>query len=270
VAAPVFQSWGAYAARLTAGAPAPPGAPASIGQGDILLLGIEDQGNDATTGLPTVSGGTETWTEHPSSPQFSSGATRLHVYWARASQASPTMPDIGGGVNHTFSVVARFTGGAPSGNPFGTNEYAGGNNAAANGTVPGFTVGGADRLCVFLASTGFNGTSSTRFSAWAENTTSVLSSITEIYDQTDTIGGGGGFGGATALITSGGTTSGMDFTEAFAGHGMISVALLSSAVNATATPSTVAAVASVPSVTISAEQVPPSLVMAPYVIPGKA
>lgn len=222
MAAPAFQAWGSYAVRLTADAAAPPGVPASVAQGDILLLAIEDQATDTTTGLPTVSGGTETWTQHPASPQASGGATRLSLYWARASTASPTMPDIGGGTNHTFSRVARFTGGTTSGNPWVGSEYNSSTNIAANAVVGGFSIGGPDRLVVWIVSTGYNGTNAARFSGWANTD---LTSVTEIHDQTDTIGGGGGFGAMTGVRAASGTIGASSATEAFSGHATIILAL---------------------------------------------
>jgi hypothetical protein len=215
-----FNNWGTAGVRLTADPAAQPGSPTGIAQGDILWLVIEDQGTDGTTGLPTVSGGTETWTQMPNSPQYSSGATRLFVYWARASQANPTMPSIGGGTNHTFAAVGRFTGGKTSGNPWNNSEYSGGSDAAANPTIPGVTHSTTDALAIVFVSSGFNGSSTTRFSAW---TNADLGSFGEIFDEVNTIGGGGGFGAAAG--TTSGTFGNTTVTEAFAGHGYIAVVM---------------------------------------------
>src|SRR3989338_8330599 len=88
-APPTFVASGGQASGTVAITPV---MPTGVLQNDILLLFLETA-NQAIT----VSGGTETWTAVANSPQGTgtagaAGATRLTVFWARASQNAPTSP----------------------------------------------------------------------------------------------------------------------------------------------------------------------------------
>src|SRR3990167_1041205 len=64
-----------------------PTMPTGVLTNDVLLLFIETSDQAST-----VSGGTETWAAVTGSPVTGATGTRLTVFWARASQNSPTSP----------------------------------------------------------------------------------------------------------------------------------------------------------------------------------
>jgi hypothetical protein len=170
---------------------------------------------------PSVSGGSETWTQFPWSPQVSSGATVLNAFWARSSQTDPTAPAAtwGTGPNHAVGAVCAIRGCATSGDPWDVDSS--GNNAAANATIPGATTTVAECLVLILCSSGFNGTNAVRFSTWSNTD---LAGVSEVFDQVDTIGNGGGFGAAIGTKVAAGTYGSTTVTEAFAGHGYATIA----------------------------------------------
>jgi len=112
---------------------------------DVLILPVETANEAATT----VTGGSETWTEVTNSPQ-STGATRLTVFWARASQNDPTAPEINDVGNHNIARITVYRGVITTGNPFDVS--AGGIDATSDtsASIPGAETTVADTLVVLL------------------------------------------------------------------------------------------------------------------------
>ena len=181
--------------------------------GDILLAFFETA-NQAIT----VSGGTETWTELPDSPQGIgnvglAGGVRLTAFWARASAAaaSVTMPTSSDSGDHQTVVCLAISGCIATGDPFDVTS--GGTAAPSTSiSVPGDTTTGADRLVVIAVATDrdANGTNQT-FSGW---TNTDLANLTQRADQTFVGASGGGIGLATGEKAAAGAYANTAVTQA--------------------------------------------------------
>lgn len=186
---------------------------------DILVAVFE---TDTATHGATAAGGSETWTQFSWSPlKDASIASGLNVWWARASQTDPTAPTFSFSTapNHAVGAVCAIRGCATSGDPWDVLNS--GTNTVADATIPGAVTTVADTLVLLLCSDGFNGTSTTRFSGWANDN---LTGLTERFDQVDTIGNGGGFGAATGSWAGPGNYGNSTVTNAFLGHAYASIA----------------------------------------------
>lgn len=217
MAAPTFISFSTYNAsglNPTSYTPNVVGGGAWVAD-DILVAAFETDSNPNAS----EAGGGETWTSF--GVQGVGGSTIINAWWARATQTNPPAPTFNFGTtpNHAVGAVCALRGCHASGNPWETMN--GGSNSVANATIPGAATGVVDTLVLLLCSSGFNGTSSTRFSAW---TNANLGSLTERFDQVDTIGNGGGFGAATGTWASTGNYGNTTVTEGFTGHGYFSIA----------------------------------------------
>ena len=192
-AAPVYRASGTFTAG---GAAITPPYPAGMVANDVCLLAVESE-NQAIS-LTTANGFVEvpTW-----SPQFAGTAatnpgSRLALFWKRTvgGDAAPVVADSG---DHTTGQIHCFSSVITSGNPWDTG--AGGNDSGANdttGTVPGASTTVSDTLVVLITSTSFNGTSAAQCSGW---TNAGLTSLTEMTDNTNTQGLGGGHCLATGI-----------------------------------------------------------------------
>jgi hypothetical protein len=90
-----------------------PQMPVGVLQNDVLLLVLETADQAIS-----VSGGTETWTQVANSPQSVTGLTRLTVFWARASQDTPTSPTTSDSGDHNIGRVIAFAGVIQTGDPW--------------------------------------------------------------------------------------------------------------------------------------------------------
>lgn len=105
-----------------------PAMPTGVLQNDVLLLILETFDE-----VITVSGGTETWAEVADSPQSVASVTRLTVFWARASQDTPTSPTTSDSGDHQIGHIIAFVGVIQSGDPWDVTS--GGTEAVEDTTV---------------------------------------------------------------------------------------------------------------------------------------
>lgn len=179
-----------------------PGMPAGVLTDDILLLFIETS-DEAIT----VSGGTETWTEVADSPvsMTVTTPTRLTVFWARASQNSPTSPTTSDSGDHQLAVIAAFSGCITSGDPWDVTSPGTDSTSNTSFAVPGDTTTVADCLVVAVATADFQ-------NAYGNTWTNAdLTSVTERIDTTTSVGNRGSIGVATGVKAAAGaygTTTG--------------------------------------------------------------
>ncbi|MBI5526945.1 MAG: hypothetical protein HY897_11475, partial [Deltaproteobacteria bacterium] len=160
-APPSFVAAGTIASA--AGGAITPGMPAGVLANDVLLLVLETA-DEAVT----VSGGTETWAQVTNSPQSVAGATRLTVFWARASQDAPTSPTTAGPANHVIGRMIAVRGVITSGNPWDVTS--GGTEAVSDttGSITGAATTVIDTLVVAAMATDLpDGNGTANFSGWA-------------------------------------------------------------------------------------------------------
>ena len=204
------------------GAITPP-YPASMVANDICLLVVTSE-NQAIT-LTTANGFAEvpTWSPQSAGTAATDPASRLAVFWKRTvgGDSAPVVADSG---NNTEGIIHCFSGVITSGNPWDTG--AGGNDTAQNdttGNIPGATTTMPNDLVVLIESTSNNGTSTTNCSGW---TNANLSSLTELQDNSNTAGLGGGSCMATGVKATAGTYATTTVTMAATTYkGAISLAL---------------------------------------------
>ena len=222
-AVPTFQAAGNLSNSTKTISPAMPGAGLVITD-DILLLACETA-NEAVT----VSGGTETWAEVLNSPQGTGtaggiAATRLTVFWARASQDDPTSPTTNDPGNHVICRITTYRGVITSGDPW--DVTAGGVEATpvTSNSIPGNTTTVTDTLVVAIITASLPDAVSTN--EWSSFTNSNLTSVTERTDNTNNKGNGGALGIATGIRAAIGNYGATTVTSVETSEkGMISIAL---------------------------------------------
>ena len=189
---------------------------------DIGLLVVESA--NQTIALGTANG----FVEIPDSPQGTgtaggSNATRLAVFWCRATSSSMASPVITDPGDHAIAYIITFRGCKTSGNPW--NVTAGDVETATTGsfTIPGDTTTVADCLVVAIISTRAD-VDTGRASGW---TNASLASITERADlYTSVPGNGGGVSVACGVKSTAGAYSGTTGTVSTTSvQGRISIAL---------------------------------------------
>lgn len=186
-----------------------PGMPASVLAGDVLLLFVQN----AADGNTTLSGGTEIWTQCTNSP-VTQGANRLHVFWARASQDSPTSPTTNDVGDHQMGRIIAFRGvGGGMGTPWTDNPVAS-NDATSDtsGDIIGMTTTVNNCMMVYACAGNTPDSDGTaNFSSW---TNANLANVTEQIDNTTAQGGGGALGVATGELATAGASGTMSVTLA--------------------------------------------------------
>jgi type II secretory pathway pseudopilin PulG len=188
--------------------------------GDVALLIIETA-NEAVT-LSTSAGFVQV-TNSPQGTGTAGGttATRLAVYWKRATTSTEASPVVADSGNHQIAQIITFRGVIASGNPW---DVTAGNVAATASTsvsIPGATTTVANTLVVAIVCNGTD-TAAVQNSGW----TNANFSLTERIDSGTTSGNGGGFGVATGVeATAGnyGTTTATLATSSV--QGRMSIAL---------------------------------------------
>ncbi|MGZ4989999.1 MAG: beta strand repeat-containing protein, partial [Methylobacter sp.] len=218
-AAPAYQAQGAASSGTGSLAPVWP-----THQTDDIALLIVETANQAVT----LSSNTAGFVEVASSPQgtgtaASTAATRLTVFWTRATSnamASPTVADSG---DHQIAQIVTFRGVYATGNPWDVTV---GDVLATAGTgfsIPGATTTVTNSLVVAIVSAGVDANSTTQRSGW---TNASLTGLTERVDSNTNSGNGGGFGAATGVKATAGTYNSTTGTLASAfAQGRISIAL---------------------------------------------
>jgi hypothetical protein len=169
------------------------------------------------------------WTQVTNSPQGngtagSTAATRLTLFWRRATssnQAAPTIVDPG---DHCVAQIITFRGATPTGNPW---EATAGNNTATSQTtasIPGANVTALNRLVVAIVSN-MTDTAAPQASGWSNPD---LDNVAEVpgADVDSASGNGGGFSVATGRTRAIGVYGPTSATLATASRqGRISIAL---------------------------------------------
>ena len=167
--------------------------------GDVALLIVETA--NQTISLSTPAG----FVEVTSSPQGTgtaggTTATRLAVYWKRATtsyEPSPTIADSG---DHQIARIITFRGVAESGNPWDAIAGDVTSGASTSVSIPGAATTVSDCLVVAIVANATD-TASPLTSSWSN---SSLIGLMECVDDNSTSGNGGGFGAASGVKTSAG------------------------------------------------------------------
>ena len=214
---PTYQAVGTVASGTGAITPTWPTHQA----GDVALLVIESA-NQAIS-LSTPAG----FVEVTGSPQGTgtaggTAATRLAVYWKRATTSSESSPTVADSGDHQIARIITFRGVIGSGNPW--DVTAGGVAASASTAVsiPGATTTVANTLVVTIVANGTD-TTSAQTSGW---TNANLTSLTERMDNNTSSGNGGGFGVATGVKATAGAYGATTATLATSSvQGKLSIAL---------------------------------------------
>ena len=218
MAAPTWQATGALASGTGNVSVTWPAHQAN----DIGLLCVESA--NETIALGTPSG----FAEIPDSPQGTgtaagSAATRLAVFWCRATSGAMANPVITDPGDHAVAYIITFRGCKTSGNPW--NVTAGDVETASTTSfsIPGDTTTVADCLVAAIISTRAD-VDSGRASGW---TNASLASITERADlYTSVPGNGGGSSVACGVKVSAGAYNATTGTVSTASaQGRISIAL---------------------------------------------
>lgn len=196
-AAPSYQAAGTERAgtgALTGGSSVPWPAHQT---GDIGLLICETANQAVTLSTPA---GFAAVTNSPQGVGTAGGAaaTRLSVFWARATSASMGNVGVADSGNHQICQILTFRNVIGSGNPW--DVTAGDTLTPANTafTIPGAVTTLANTLVVAIVANATD-TNSTQSSGW---TNANLTGLTEQIDAQDNAGNGGGFGVATGVWAS--------------------------------------------------------------------
>jgi len=189
---------------------------------DVGLLIIQTNNQAVTLGTNAAD-----WTQVTNSPQGtgtagSSGATRLTVFWSRATSSTMGAVGINDSGDHQIAQIITFRGVTNTGNPFNLSA---GNVAATAATavsIPGATTTIANALVVAIVANATL-TTTAQTSGW---TNSSLSSVTERADINTNVGFGGGFGVATGVKAAAGAYNATTATLATSSRqGRMSIAL---------------------------------------------
>ncbi|NTW89455.1 MAG: hypothetical protein HGB37_00895 [Candidatus Moranbacteria bacterium] len=212
---PVFRAVGTSATGTGA---VNPGLPAGHVANDILILFVQSD-NEAVT---APAGYTQIGPQHGSGTNATALGNRLAMFWKRdsGSESAPTVADSG---DHTFAVIAAFSGCPTTGDPF--KYIAGGEKSTASvtGTASGGQTTIDNSLVVVAFANSVDGATSTMYSGW---TNASLSSVTEIFDTGVADGNGGSIGIMTGAKASAGSVSSTTVTETSAVDAYTTIALL--------------------------------------------
>jgi hypothetical protein len=193
--APNYQAAGSAVSGTGAISPAWP----THQSGDVALL-IVESANQAIS-LSTPAGFVEV-TNSPQGTGTAGGtaATRLAVYWKRATSSAESRPTVADSGNHQIARIVTFRGVTASGNPWDVTAGNVAATASASVSIPGATTTVANTLVVTIVANATD-TSSARTSGW---TNSNLTGLTERIDNNTNSGNGGGFGVATGVKATAG------------------------------------------------------------------
>jgi len=194
--------------------------------GDVALL-IVETANEAVT-LSTPAGFVEV-TNSPQGTGTAGGtsATRLTVYWKRATTSAEASPRVADSGNHQIAQIITFRGVIASGNPWDITAGNVASSASTSVSIPGATTTVANTLVVTIVCNGTD-TTTAQTSGW---TNANLTSLTERVDNANTSGNGGGFGVATGVKATAGAYGATTATLVTSStQGRISIALKPSTV----------------------------------------
>lgn len=189
--------------------------------GDVALLVVQTMNQTATLSTPAG------FVEIASSPQGtgtagSQSATRLTVFWARATSSAMGSPTVADSGENQVAQIFTFRGVAPSGDPW--NVTAGNTASAASSSfsIPGATTTVDDTLVVALVANAIDA-NDPQASNWSNST---LLNLTERGDVNQRTNRGGGFALATGVkATSGAYAATTGILDSASVQGRISLAL---------------------------------------------
>ena len=179
---PTYQAAGAAASGTGAVTPAWPAHQA----GDVALL-IVETANEAIS-LSTPAG----FTEVSGSPQGTgtaggTTATRMAVFWKRATSSSDPNPTVADSGNHQIAQILTFRGVTGSGNPWNVTAGDVASSASTSVSIPGATTTVANALVVAIVANGTD-TTTAQTSSWANgNLTNVKATAGVIGTTTATL-----------------------------------------------------------------------------------
>ena len=188
--------------------------------GDIALL-IVQTANQAIPSTPT---GFAMVTGSPQGTGTAGGtaATRLNVYWARATSSAMPNVAVADSGNNQVARIITFRGVIETGNPWDITIGDVAATASTGFTIPGATTTINNDLVVAIVANGTD-TTTLQTSGWAN---ASLSGLTEVTDVNNASGNGGGFGVAVGVKSTAGAygnTTGTLLTASV--QGRMSIAL---------------------------------------------
>jgi hypothetical protein len=198
VALPTYVGEGAVAGGQAAVSPAWPTTPAHQAD-DIGILMVETA--NETVSLSTPAGFTSLPAPNPQGTGTAAGltATRLHLFWKRATSASEATPTVADSGNHNCAKIVVFRGCILTGDPW--DIIAGDTGASSTSVaVPGGTTTVIDCLIAAFFTTANDGTN-----AFAGGTNADLANVAERVDSGTTQGNGGSIGLITGEKATAGT-----------------------------------------------------------------
>ncbi len=195
--APTYQAVGSAVSGTGAISPAWP----THQSGDVALLIVETANQAVTLSTPA---GFVAVTNSPQGTGTAAGtsATRLTVFWKRATSSAEATPTVADSGDHQIARIITFRGVTASGNPWDVTAGNVASSASRTVTIPGTTTTVANSLVVAIVARA-NDSSSSSASSWAN---SNLTSLTERIDGGTTSGNGGGFAVATGVKATAGAT----------------------------------------------------------------
>jgi hypothetical protein len=213
-----FQALGGAFATTNTAAPAWPTHLAD----DIAILVVETA-NEAVTF--SAANGFTAVADSPQGTGTAAGttATRLSVFWARATSAAMSAPAINDAGNHIIGRLMTFRGCDTSGDPWDVTAGDVASTASTTVTIPGDTTTAANTLVLAIA-TNRTDTATDQFSTLTNGDLGSVTILDEV--QTSTPGNGGGYivvSGTKAAAGAYGATSGTLATTST--QGRISIAL---------------------------------------------
>lgn len=191
---PVFQATGmgaAGAGAVTVDWPA-------HSTGDVALLIVESDKDDAIS-LSTAAGFVEIPASALVNTAIVGSASKLAVFWCRATSTAMTSPVLAAVTDHQGAVIVTYRGCVPTGNPWNAIVSEVNDTPATSVSAPAVTTTVADTCIVSVISRGVD-TIVPQFSDWGNG-------AVERFDLGTNVGNGGGFGIADYGFAGPGTTT---------------------------------------------------------------
>ena len=155
---------------------------------DVALLVIETANEAITLGANAAD-----WTQVTNSPQGTgtaggTAATRLTVFWSRATSAAMGDVGVNDAGNHVRANIYTFRGVITTGNPWDVTAGDVAATASTGVSIPGATTSVVDTLVVAIVANGTD-TNTAQCSAWAN---ADLANVVQIAGDNTNVGNGGG------------------------------------------------------------------------------
>lgn len=199
--------------------------PAGVQEGDIAFLICESANQAISLRIP--SGFQELFTQQGTGTAGATTATRLAVFWCRATSNAMPQPTVADPGDHVAAIIAVYRDAAEGPYPF--DGVAGGVKASVSTTTTwdALTTTVADCLILHFATRENDAATA----AWSAQTNANLSAIAERVDTGTTQGNGGGFTLFEGLKAAAGSTGASTATVTSTIDGHMTVALRPSRTN---------------------------------------